>query len=131
MRSKSLGFTLIELMIAVAVIGILAAVAYPAYTKHLIKGNRVSAQAAMMDLANREQQYLLNNRAYADHTTMASATGYTLPTDVSKYYTYAIATVASPPAFTITFSPISTTMQATDGDLTLDNNGTKTPSDKW
>ena len=65
-----LGFTLIELMIVVAIIGILAAVAYPSYQDHIRKGNRSAAQAFMMDVAQRQQSYLLNNRSYA--TTLAA-----------------------------------------------------------
>src|SRR2546430_1240950 len=61
---KSVGFTLIELMITVVVIAILAAIAYPSYQDHLRKGRRASAQAFMVDAANRQQQYLLDARNY-------------------------------------------------------------------
>jgi type IV pilus assembly protein PilE len=130
-KVKEGGFTLIELMITVAIVAILAAIAYPSYIQYLVRGNRTAAQAQMMDLANREQQYLLSSRAYADKTTLESATSYSLPSEVSGYYTYTITTTATPPAFTITFTPISGTAQASDSVLTLDSNGTKTPSSLW
>ena len=59
---RSRGFTLIELMMAIAIIAILAAIAYPAYQKHLAKGRRAAAQAYLMDIAQREQQYFLDQR---------------------------------------------------------------------
>jgi len=126
------GFSLIELMIAVVIIGILAAVAIPSYQSHIVKSNRAAAQAFMTDAANREKQYLLDARAYlavADNAAFTNL-GMTVPDDVSRHYGIAIAIVASPPSFTITATPTST-QQTGDGALTLTNDGTKTPADKW
>jgi len=118
-----------ELMITVAIIGILVAIALPSYQQYLIRGNRAAAQAQMMDIANREQQYFLANRSYADKATLVS-NGYALPTDVSNKYSYDVtAPSGSVPTFTITFTP--TGSQTTDGALTLNNDGVKTPASKW
>ena len=128
-RNRQRGFTLIELMIAVVIIGILLAVALPAYQDYVISGNRTAAQAQMMDIANRQQQYLLANRSYASKTQLESS-GYALPSEVSRSYSYTITLGSgSVPSFTITFD--STGSQASDGDLTLNSEGVKTPAGKW
>lgn len=132
-RTRQGGFTLIELMMVVAIIAIIAAIAFPSYRQYIIRGNRAAAQAAMMDIANREQQLLLANRAYvaaANAAAFQASTGYQLPTEVSAKYGFNITLGAgSVPSFTITFIPTGT--QASDGNLTLTNAGVKAPSGKW
>ncbi|MCY1549789.1 type II secretion system protein G [compost metagenome] len=123
---KQLGFTLMELMIAVAIVGILAAIAYPSYQQYVIRGNRAAAQAQMMDIANRQQQYLLANRTYATKAQL----GYSLESDLVGRYTDSITLgTGTVPSFTITFTAIGA--QSSDGNLTLDSTGAKTPPGKW
>lgn len=128
-RRPQHGFTLIELMITVAIVALLAAVAYPSYTSHVKKSNRRAAQAQMLDIANRQQQFLLANRAYANYSQLTTS-GYTLPSDLSDKYTPSVTVGSSTvPAFTITFEATGT--QDSDGDLTFNSEGVKLPADKW
>jgi type IV pilus assembly protein PilE len=126
------GFTLTELLITVAVLSILIGIAVPSYQQFVIRGKRSAAQAVMMDIANREQQYLLANRTYADKATLES-NGFSLPADVRENYTWDIALGTGPmPSFVITFT--GTGAQAEDNSpqpLTLSSSGEKAPPEKW
>jgi type IV pilus assembly protein PilE len=73
MRSKALGFTLLELMIVVVVIAILAALAFPSYIEYIRKGKRAEAVQAIGDLQLREERWRAENPTYGN-TTDASAT---------------------------------------------------------
>ncbi len=123
------GFTLVELMVAVVIIGILASIVVPSYQDYLRKGRRAAAQAVLMDVAQKQQQYLLDARSYAaDLSTL----NISVPADVTKYYTITLAVGdGAPPTFTATATPNSGTDQASDPTLTIDNTGKKTPADKW
>jgi type IV pilus assembly protein PilE len=115
------GFTLIELMITLAVIAILSTVAYPSYQEHVRRGIRSQGQQFLMDLAQREEQYFLDQRAYATGGTALTSLNMTVPTDVAaKYQNPVFTAVAGPPAgFVISLVP--TGMMAADGTLIINN----------
>ena len=101
---RSRGFTLIELMIAVAIVGILAAVAYPAYLDQIRKSRRAEAQSALMNIATRQQQMLLDSRSYA---ATLSALNITVPASVQANYTLSLTVDSTTvPLFTATAAPL-------------------------
>lgn len=125
-KRRSHGFTLVELMIVIVIVGILTAVAYPSYTNHVVRGKRTAAASFIMTVANRQEQAMLNSRAY--QTTLA-ALNMSAPKEVSDNYSISISVngAATPPTYTITAAP--TGAQATKdtkcGSLTYTNTGTK------
>lgn len=137
-RAANRGFTLIELMITVAVVGILAAVAYPSFTQYLVRAKRSAAQSFMHSVANKQEQYMLDRRSYAADLATLNVSA---PADVSANYTITVActmptavgnctALAGTPTYTITGTPVGA--QATNdtqcGTLTINHLGTKAPA---
>ncbi|MGB0937202.1 MAG: type IV pilin protein [Colwellia sp.] len=67
--SKLRGFTLIEVLITVAIIGIIAGIAFPSYTDFVNRSNRTEGQRELMRLANLQEQYFVDNRTYTTDMT--------------------------------------------------------------
>ncbi|RNL60040.1 type IV pilin protein [Zhongshania marina] len=123
-RRRNNGFTLIELMITVAIIAILTLVALPSYRDYTLRANRSAAAGFILEVANQQERNFLDERAYASDMTDL---GLAIPAEVSANYTVTTAAnnAATPPSFTISAAP--TGSQASDdcGTLTLNNTGAK------
>ncbi len=128
-RLAKTGFTLIELMVVVAILAILMAIAIPNYNDYLRRGYRAAGQQFLLDVAQRQEQYLLDNRQYA--TALGPGVGglgMTMPADVGTYYNApdftGVNNAATPPLFVLFMTPRAGTM-ATDGNLVVNNTAQK------
>ena len=146
MKTKLRGFTLIELMVTVAIVGILASIAIPSYLEYIKKGKRSEAEGALVTFANAMEQWRLQCGNYcnanavppacgladSDGTCAATSTGSpTIFSDVvpisggTTTYNLTISAVTAT-SYTLKATPIVT--DATCGTLTLDNTGNKSPT---
>ena len=91
------GFTLIEMMIVVAIIGILAKIALPAYGNYVKKGKAAEATSTLADLRVKMEQCFQDNRNY----TNAACTAFCAPTSGAKYFTYACNPASTATTYTI------------------------------
>jgi type IV pilus assembly protein PilE len=128
------GFTLIELMVALAVVAILTVIAFPSYQRYIQRGIRAQGQVFLMDLSQRQEQFFLDQRGYA--TDLGAGVGQlanmTVPVEVAKHYTlqrpFTVSNAAgAPPTYTLMLTPNAGDMMATanDGNLLIDNLGTR------
>lgn len=124
LNRKIKGFTLIELMIVVAILGILSAIAYPSYTSYVKKANRADAIAGLLSLAGRMEEYYINNDSYVGATVNVTATGTVGGSETPEgLYTLSIP-AATAFAYSITATP--KTADAECATLSLDSLGQKT-----
>jgi type IV pilus assembly protein PilE len=121
----ALGFTLIELMIAILVVSILAAIAVPSYINQVRKSRRTEAKTALLDLAGREERYFNTNNVYSNvaanlgYAAAGATTVITSLTVGSGYYQVTIpaptaGTTTAPATYSITAVPVPGNDQAKD-----------------
>jgi type IV pilus assembly protein PilE len=126
---KTLGFTLIELMIVVVIIAILTAVGYPAYTQYVIRGKRSEGRAMLTDAAARQERYYSDCNKYASTIgTADNCATNTINLDATSengHYSIAISGLnASAQIYTLTAAPQTFTDDLC-GNLTLDQTGSR------
>ncbi|MEO9078998.1 MAG: type IV pilin protein [Rhodanobacter sp.] len=124
-RRFKVGFTLIELMIVVAIVAILTAIAYPSYTHYIIKTRRTAAKACLSEYANYMERFYTTNLTYAaapDPGLACQAAGQT-----GNYYGY---NTGTPTTNAYTIQAVPTTAQADSecGTLSIDQAGARSPA---
>jgi type IV pilus assembly protein PilE len=130
-KGSNNGFTLIEVMITVAIVAILAAIALPSYRQFVIKAARTEAQAELLQLVNVQEKIYLNSNSYAFSVTGAytgtSSGGLGLGSGKisdGRYNVTLTNTVASQ-TFTLVATPVAGSTQANDGILSITETGVK------
>lgn len=121
---KNQGFTLIELMIVVAIIGILATIAYPSYQRYVIKTKRTDMMAELQNIASRIESQKLASGSYANINTNLLGLG-SYPTSGTSLYTVTLTPTPLTMNWTLTAAPVAGEQMANDGRLTLNSNGQK------
>lgn len=124
-RNRDRGFTLVELIVVVAIVGILTAIVIPSYTRYIVRSNRTAAESFIMSVANKQEQYILDARHYADSLP---ALNETTPRDVAENYTVSISNVGTaPPTYTVNAVPTGAQAERDTqcGTVSIDQAGTK------
>jgi type IV pilus assembly protein PilE len=128
---KHKGFTLIELMISVAIIGILASIAYPSYVDYVAKGVRADGLAILVEVANIEEQFYLDNRTYSNDMTELGFKTNPFKTE-NEDYSVSVTTVGTG-TYTIKATAIGgqATRDSACSVIQITETGAKTPKACW
>jgi type IV pilus assembly protein PilE len=117
------GFTLIEVMITVAIVAILAAIALPSYQRYVVRTGRTEARALLVEIAARQERFRYGNPGYA---TTLQGLGFPAGALESENRRYEITMAADLTTFTLTAERRnSQVVDALCGDLTLTNTGVR------
>ena len=134
------GFTLMELVVAMVIIGILAAIAIPQYTEYVSRSRRAEAQAFLLEVAARQQHFLVDRRQYnafnsgvlnnVEEKTTDGGLGMRRPANMAPYYdvTSTVDNTTNPPTFTISAAPKGAQSGERCGTMTVDQAGERRTS---
>ncbi|WP_308464242.1 type IV pilin protein [Acinetobacter bereziniae] len=122
---KSQGFTLIELLIVVAILGILAAIAYPSYQDYIVRTNRADVQSEMLQIARNLSNYKVAKGTYADATLENGNVEENYPSVGEAKYKVTLDIATDSLTWSLKAAPISGSQQDGNGEVGLDSQGQK------
>jgi type IV pilus assembly protein PilE len=134
--TRQRGVTLIELMVVAAIVAIIFAFAYPSYERYIVRSKRAVAQNALLQVADRQQQFFMDNKRFAADLTNLGYTANpfviddegaaTVAGDVNAVYSLALSNVTAT-TWTVTAAPLNAQLSRDTicGSLTLTQAGAK------
>ena len=128
MREQMKGFTLIEILIVVAILGVLAAIALPAYENSVIRSNRAEAKTELLIVAADQERFFSSNNSYSTDATPLITTDGTTRTTENGFYQITVAaggTGAIATSFVATATPQGRQTEDVCTTLTLSGTGAR------
>jgi type IV pilus assembly protein PilE len=128
-RPARRGFTAIELLVVMAVVGILSVIAYNSYVSEMRRSARADLQALASTIATRQSQFLVDRRRYAESLAVL---GMSVPPKLAAKYTVTlVADNDARPRFTLTATAIGNQAHDKCPTLAIDDAGNRTPAECW
>lgn len=127
---KTRGFSLIELMIAVAIVGVLASIVFPSYRQYVIESRRSEAMAMLLQVMQQQERFYTEELSY---TTNLTQLGFSAnpPSEGGNYAIRAAQCGSDPLNRCVLLTAVAQGDQAGDGNMTLNSRGVRTPADFW
>lgn len=123
---RSLGFTLLEVLIVTLIMGILTGIATIGYQKYVYRAHRTEAKAVLLDISQRAERFYTDNNTYSGYTVPQSLSA--VPQQGTATYTVSYNAINDGQGFTVTAAPSGRQVKDTCGTLSINNIGRKTAS---